>query len=114
MEHTYKITRWDAYTSSQNLIKLPRVYIEKSPELLKYNCEVIVEINGTNTVYDCKKIKGTILSDFSIVLDITWNGYPEPCFKGQLKIHKFVKEDCFCYKYEKDIDIYANYPSYCC
>jgi len=111
--NTYKIIKWDVY-SAENIIKLPKIYIDDKTVLsLEKKCEVVCEVKNTNTIYDSKIVKGIILPDYSIILDFTWNGYPDPCNKGTITFHDFIDSNKCCYYYGQDTNIYSNYPDYC-
>jgi len=59
----YKIERWDSISPPGSSNSLPMIYISADPSLIKYaqknNYSFEVEIKGTNSIYDGKKIMGT-------------------------------------------------------
>lgn len=101
---SYKILRWDVIL--KNDIKYPVVYIAPDIKFLEFvrnnGYSIIVTINGTNTVYDCRQIAGEVNQScaipncrpnyfeasgyYMITLNCWWNGYPLPCNLGTLSI----------------------------
>ena len=58
----YKIERWDAILPHDSSNSLPMIYINADSELLNFaqksNYKFMVEIRGTNSIYDHKQMKG--------------------------------------------------------
>lgn len=58
----YKIERWDAILPRDSSNSLPMIYISADSDLLKFaqknNYKFLVEIRGTNSIYDRKRMKG--------------------------------------------------------
>jgi hypothetical protein len=94
----YAIKRWDAVMVGKSITKFPVIYVEPDTEFIEFirsnNYAVICEINGTDTIYDGKKIPGVVDKSsnipncrpnyfektgyYVITLYGTWNGYPTP------------------------------------
>lgn len=97
----YKIYRWDVILAPNGLNKMPIIYVMPDLEFLEFiknnSYQVMVIINGTNTIYDGKQITGTVntssfMPNFSeqtnlyvVMLDCVWYGYPEPQSLGEVK-----------------------------
>jgi len=89
----YKIERFDVAIFSNNINKVPIIYIKSDQDLLEFsNYLVECEINGTGKEYDGKKIVGIINSGevylkrpnffketglYVITLLCNWYGYPD-------------------------------------
>ena len=58
----YKIERWDAILPHDSSNSLPMIYINADTDLLNFaqknNYNFLVEIRGTNSIYDGKQING--------------------------------------------------------
>lgn len=89
----YNIFRWDGILAKNGLNKQPIIYINPDTAFLEFaknnDYVLLVEINGTNMIYDGKKIvghvnKSSFMPNFSeethlyvVVLESTWYGSPE-------------------------------------
>lgn len=88
----YSIERWDAVIAKENDHPVPMIYIKYDENLGKYQDEVMVEIEGTGTVYDNRPIRAILQNSayfpnlrpnffnatkyFVLVLMTSWDGYP--------------------------------------
>uniref|UniRef100_A0A6C0ELW9 Uncharacterized protein n=1 Tax=viral metagenome TaxID=1070528 RepID=A0A6C0ELW9_9ZZZZ len=92
----FDIERWDAVIPGNNTYPFPMIYFRPDKDFVKYaeenDYQVLVEIEGTNSIYDGKKVVGTIDSSgyypnyrpnlynktgyFTITLASGWFGYP--------------------------------------
>lgn len=102
----YCITRWDPITMGNNTFPVPIIYVKPDTRLLdfsKANEDVIlVEISGTGTIYDGKKIPGILsrsrdvpnyrpnyfdkTNAYVVVLNSAWHGYPLPDKLGEFTV----------------------------
>lgn len=93
----YDIERWDALITGNNTFPTPMIYFKPDKDFVKYaednEFQVLVEIEGTDSIYDKKKMYGTIDSSayspgyrprfynktgyFVITLACNWTGYPK-------------------------------------
>jgi hypothetical protein len=97
----YKIYRWDVILAPNGLNKMPIIYVMPDLEFLEFiknnSYQVMIEINGSNTIYDGKQIFGTVntssfMPNFSeqtnlyvVTMECVWYGYPEPESLGNVK-----------------------------
>ena len=100
----YSIKKWDAVSFGSTLERMPMIYISPDLDLVslleKNHSVVSVEISGTNSVYDGKKIIGYVSRScdtpncrpnyfaktgyYVIVLQSFWYGYPDT--DGNVKV----------------------------
>ena len=89
----YEIFRWDGILSPNGLNKQPIIFIIPDLAFLQFaksNSDILmVEINGTNTIYDGKSVLGSVnkssfMPNFAeqtnlyiIILECIWYGTPE-------------------------------------
>lgn len=100
---SYKILRWDAVLAPNGLNKMPIIYIVPDVDFITFasanNDTLLVEINGTNTIYDGKQALGVVnrssfmpnlesqTNVYVIYLECVWFGYPEPTSLGDAKFY---------------------------
>ena len=104
----YKICRWDPIVMGNSVIPVPVIYIKPDKELLAFSQKnhdaLLVEVSGTNTIYDGKKIAGILSKSrdvpvcntrpnyfnqtgtYVIVLNAEWYGYPSPRTLGSIVV----------------------------
>lgn len=93
----YTIHRWDPIVYGNNIHPFPTIYIKPDKDFIdfvnKNNSNVIVKINGTDTIYDGKKMVGVVKASsskptcmpnyfnqtgfYTISLYAQWHGYPQ-------------------------------------
>jgi hypothetical protein len=94
----YQIMRWDVILGTNGLNKVPIIYILPDLKFLEFiknnDCKVMVEISGTNTMYDRVQIPAKVNKSsfmpnyfeqtnlFVIILECEWLGYPETNAQG--------------------------------
>ena len=97
VKNSYKIHRWDSVLFNNSVDPVPVIYLKPDNNLLKFASDnknaILVEINGTNSIYDKKRIAGLWYktSDiphyrpnffentglYVIVLQAPWHSYPD-------------------------------------
>jgi len=109
----YNIHRWDSFIVGKNTTPKPMIYIKPDKQLiafaeLNYNA-IMIEISGTNSIYDGKKIPGVFGKSsnlpncmpnffettglYTIQLVANWYGYPQPDALGSIIVYGANKED---------------------
>lgn len=101
----YKINRWDVVMFGNSTTKVPMIYIKPDLTFLEFarenNFALMCEINGTDTIYDGKKIPGVVDKSchvpncrpnfcdktgfYVISLWADWHGYPNVGKEGTVR-----------------------------
>ena len=109
----YQIFRWDGILAANGLNKQPMIYIMPDIAFLQFseanNGKLVVEIEGTNSIYDGKQISGVVnkssfMPNFSeetnlyvVVLECDWYGYPDVSSLGTVTFFGLRNEEYYGY-----------------
>ena len=109
----YNIDRWDVITQGNSIKQTPIIYIKPDIKFIEYikanKNSVVLQISGSNTIYDGKVITGSVnrgcnvpncrpnffakTGNYIITLDANWYGYPKPDSLGKVSFYNLKNNE---------------------